>query len=46
MHVYNDVWNYDDDGLINGYEHVWKYMMVNMILLSMDEFKYEWLFDI
>jgi len=27
MHVYNDVWKYDDDdddGLVNDYEHVWK----------------------
>jgi len=28
VHVYNDVWNCDDDGLVNGYDHVWKYMMI------------------
>jgi len=26
--MYNDVWNYDDDGLFNGFEHVWEYMTV------------------
>lgn len=29
IHVYNDVWNYDNDyGFFNGYEHVWKYMKI------------------
>jgi len=29
MHVYNVVWNCDgDDGFVNDYEHVWKYMMI------------------
>jgi len=28
MHGYNDVWNYDDDGHVNGYEHVGKYMTI------------------
>jgi len=28
MHVYNDVWNCDDDdGFVNGYEHVSKYII-------------------
>jgi len=28
-YMYNDVWNWDnDDGLFNGYVHVWKYMMI------------------
>jgi len=30
--VYNFVWNCDDDDdddwLVNGYDHVWKYMMI------------------
>ena len=28
VHVYNDVWSCDNDGFVNGYEHVWKYMLV------------------
>lgn len=28
INVYNDVWNCDDDGLVNENEHVWNYMMV------------------
>lgn len=28
-HVYNNAWNYDDNGFVNGYEHyVWKYVMI------------------
>lgn len=26
--MYIDVWNCDNDELVNKYEHVWKYMLV------------------
>lgn len=28
MLVYNVVWNCDNDGLVYGYEHLWKYLLV------------------
>lgn len=28
MLVYNNVWNYDDDELVSGDGHIWKYFLV------------------